>query len=209
MNKSAYWVIFSLVMSLNASSLICAVVVEEESLFLAPLPKVSGKPTPRHRRTLSQEQMGNLEELMKTGTGKRNARSRPSSTQYDPSELEELIKEIAKKNGADSAFDDTGNKREFRGGDLEKWKAGEEKWLKRQEERAEKKRSGKDADEGDVNLVLISSFNLNEPVLSFSSYLASEKEQKEKIDDRTAGELLGAELLKELEGFDVNEPLIE
>lgn len=215
MNKYIYGLIFSLVLALNTSSLICAE-AEEECLLLPHLPEVSGKPT-RHRRTLSQEQMGNLKQLMATGEGRRGRRSGkslPGSRQYDSTEIEELLKEIAKRNGSDSAFDDMGNKREFRGGDLEKWKAGEQKWLERQEERAAKKRyieqlAGKDADEGDANIVLISSFNLNKPVLSFSSYLASEKEKKEKFGSRTEGELLGAELLKELEGIDVNDPLIE
>ena len=213
MNKYIYGLIFSLVMELNTSSLICAG-AEEECLLLQHLPKVSGKP--RHGRTLSQEQMGNLEQLMATGEGRRGRRSGkslPGSRQYDSTEIEELLKVVAKRNGADSTFDDMGNKREFRGGDFEKWQAGEQKWLERQEERAAKKRyieqlAGEDADEGDVNLVLISSFNLNAPVLSFSSYLASEKEKKEEVGSRTAAELLGAELLKELEEIDVNAPLI-
>lgn len=194
-------------MALNTSSLICAE-AEEECLPLAPLPEVNGKP--RHRRTLSQEDV-NLKLFMATGTGRRGTRygrSLPGSREYDPSDIEKLLKEIGQRSEAAlttsslpcdySAIDDTGNKREFRGGDLEKWKAGQEKWLERQEERAAKKRyteqlAGKDADEGDANIALISAFNLNKPVLSFEEYLRDEGE-------KAAVRLLGTDLYHEISG---------
>jgi hypothetical protein len=196
MNKYVYGLIFNLVIVLNTSGLVCT--------GAEILPLHDG-----HRRTLSQEQMGKLEQLMETGTGKRGTRygrSLPGSRQYDPSELEELIKEIEQRNCAAqtttvcdySAFDDIDDKREFHGGDFEKWKAGRGKWLERQEKRAAEKRyieqiAGEGADEGDANLVLISAFKSNEPVISFDEYLRDERE-------KAAVRLLGADLYHEISG---------
>lgn len=197
MNKYVYGLIFNLVMVLNTSSLVCA------GAEILPLPEESTL-TLEHTRTLSQEQMGKLEQLMETGTGKRGARcgrSLPGSRHYDPSELEELLREIEKRNGTVgdySGFDDIDDKRDFHGGDFEKWKAGRNKWQERQEKRAAEKLyieqlAGEGADEGDANLVLISAFNRNEPVPSFDEYLRDERE-------KAAVRLLGADLYHEISG---------
>lgn len=190
-------------MALNTSSLICA---EAEILHLPDESTL----TPRHRRTLSVDDE-NLKSFMATGkegkNGRRDTRygrSLTGSRQYDPSELEELIKEIANRNASAqtecdySTFDDIDDKREFHGRDFEKWKAGREKWLERQEKRAAEKRyieqlAGEGADEGDANLVLISAFNRNEPVISFNEYLRDEGE-------KAAVRLLGADLYHEISG---------
>lgn len=205
MNKYVYGLIFNLVIVLNTSGLVCTgaeiLLLPDESTL-----------TPRHRRTLSVDDE-NLKSFMATGkegkNGRRDTRygrSLPGSRQYDPSELEELIKEIEQRNCAAqtmtvcdySAFDDIDDKREFHGGDFEKWKAGRGKWLERQEKRAAEKRyieqiAGEGADEGDANLVLISAFKRNEPVISFDEYLRDERE-------KAAVRLLGADLYHEISG---------